>query len=125
MDRYNIKSLSDLKSFYEIINKTRLIFRKKYLQLSTSKKIRFRKIPQTEKLALDLSAKQLNVSQLDFIDRKIIIYADYFSNTKIPSYLATIDYGILNQRMHIMQQLKKNLAIITPIEFGRIYLGEK
>ena len=125
MDMYNIKSLSDLKSFYEIINKTRIIFRKKYLQLSTSRKILFRKIPQKEKLALDLNAKKLNVSKLDFIDRKIIIYADFFSNTEIPSYLATIDYDILNQRMHIMQQLKKNLAIITPIEFGHIYLREK
>jgi hypothetical protein len=123
MDRYNIKSLPDLKSFYEIINKMRIIFRKKYLQLSTSQKIPFRKIPSNEKLALDLSAEELNVSQLDFTDRKIIIYADFFSDPKIPSYLVTIDRDILNQRISILQQLKRNLAIITPTEFGRIYLG--
>ncbi|TFG04243.1 MAG: hypothetical protein EU536_04990 [Promethearchaeota archaeon] len=118
----DLNSALNIRGFYELLNKLRMIFRKKYLQLTQSKKIHFRH-PQPIYLAiLNDRAKNLQVTRLGLTDKKILVYADHLALPNNPAHLVTVDQPMLNQRMIIMPQLPNHLDILPLTEFARTYL---
>lgn len=124
LNNYDLSSTSSLRNFLELFNKLRMVFRKKYFQLTSLRNIKFKKSPDYLRPLLDQRARNIIASYLDLTDKKILVYADHMALRNNPAHLITIDFAMINQRMLIMPQLPNDLNIISLIEFGKIYLGK-
>ena len=122
LKKHDLSTTLNIRGFFELLNNLRMIFRKKYLQLTQIKKIQFRH-PRLLYLAiLNKRAKNLKATRLGSTDKKILVYADHLALTDNPAHLITVDQPMINQRMMIMPQLPNHLDILPLTDFARVYL---